>query len=338
MSLIRKSLIPAFALWLGALPAVAEEIHIGISNRSLLGLPIIVAQQQGFFEAEGLTVTVDYFGGGVPATAALIGGSVQFVDAAYENNIKAVKQGQPLVSVLNLQRDFAGAIVARKDVLEGREAKTGAEALKGLRIGTLARGGFADVSTRFILRDAGIDPDKDVELAPIKGADRQLAAGEADQIDAAFVMEPWNVIATESGKWSYLLDLTSGEGPDLFHGLAYTSLQTTTDYLDANPETSEKTVRALVKALSFIVDEANIDTVAQIADAEYGQPGLEIMKASLARQARTFTPHLTEESAAKTAQLLLDSGVIEAPLPSYSETVDRRFEAIWDEFSGPAGN
>lgn len=327
-------LVLGVGLGLAALPAYAEDIHIGVSNRSLLGLPVLVAKEKGFFEKEGLTVTIDYFAGGVPATAALIGGSVQFIDAAFENNIKAVKQGQPVVSIMNLQSGFAGAIVTRSDVLAKRETKTGAESLKGLRIGTLARGGFADVSTRYIVKEAALDPDKDVELVPIKGADRQIAAGEADQIDSAFVMEPWNVIAVESGTWNYAIDLTAGEGPALFNGLTYTSLQTTKEYLESNPQVSEKTVRALVAALNYLVDEANIDEVARIADAEYGTPGLEIMKTSLARQAKTFTPVLTEEGAAKTAELLIQSGSIEAPVPAYAETVDQRFKGIWADFSG----
>lgn len=313
----------------GAMPALAEDIHIGVSNRSLLGLPILIAKEKGFFEKEGLNVTIDYFGGGVPATAALIGGSVQFIDAAFENNIKAVKQGQPIVSIVNLQSGFAGAIVTRSDVLAEREIKTGGKSLEGLRIGTLARGGFADVSTRYIVKDAALDPDKDVELIPIKGADRQIAAGEADQIDSAFVMEPWNVIAVESGAWNYAIDLTAGEGPALFNGLTYTSLQTTKSYLDSNPEISEKAVRAVVTALTYIVHEANIDDVAKIADAEYGSPGLDIMKTSLERQAKTFTPVLTEDGAAKTAELLMESGSIEAPVPAFAETVDLRFKDLW---------
>lgn len=312
--------------------ASAETLQIGISNRSLLGLPILVAKEKGFFEAEGLDVSLDYFAGGAPASAALLGGSVQFIDAAFENNIKAVKENQPIVSIMNLQNDFAGAIVARKSQIEGRDLSTGAKVLEGLRIGTLSRGGFADVSTRYILRDAGLDPEKDAELVPIKGADRQLTAGEADQIDAAFVMEPWNVIALESGNWDYVLDLTSGQGPALFNGLSYTTLQTTTSYLEANPEVAEKTVRALVAALSYIGDPANIEAVAAVADAEYGAPGLEIMKKSLARQAHTFTPVLTEESVQKTGDLLVSAGVIEGDVPGFAQTVDARFAPLWDAF------
>ena len=312
------------------------EVQIGISNRSLLGLPILIAKEKGFFEKEGLKVSIDYFAGGVPATTALIGGSVQFVDVAFDNNVKAVKKGQPVVSIANLQTDFAGAIVVRKDVSKKLGRKPGVKDLKGLRIGTLARGGFADVATRYIAAEAGFDPDKDIELVPIRGADRQLAAGDANQIDAAFVMEPWNVIAVDELKgWDYVLDLTSGQGPDVFQGLGYTTLQTTRQYLKDNRATAEKVVRATVAALQYIVNPANLDDVATIADAEYGKPGVAVLKKSIQRQVRGFDPHLPAQALNKTARLLLQSQSITEPIPSYDDLVDRSFQPIWDTFKRP---
>ncbi|MFG1479139.1 ABC transporter substrate-binding protein [Xanthobacter sp. V4C-4] len=313
--------------------AAPEKIAIGISNRSLLGLPVVVAKERGFFAEEGLDVGIDYFAGGTPATAALIGGSVQFIDAAFENNIKAVKNGQKLVSVLNLQTDFAGAVIVRKDVADKLAGKPTVADLKGLKIGTLARGGFADVSTRYILADAGLDAEKDVTLVPIRGADRQLTAGEAGEIEAAFVMEPWSVIAVEkSNKWAYVLNITTGEGPKVFQGLGYITLQTTRDYVKTNRPIVEKVVRALVKAQSYIVDPANIDALAAIADREYGGSGVDVVKISLARQAHSFAPALSPENVAKTSELLLKSGAIAAPAPSFDEVVDTSFAPLWSAF------
>lgn len=326
--------LAAALLTLGSVGAqAADKIGIGISNRSLLGLPIVIAKDKGFFEAEGLDVSIEYFAGGTPSTAALIGGSVQFIDAAFENNIKTVKRGQKIVSVLNVQTDFAGAIILRKDIAEKLGRKPTVNDLKGLKIGTLARGGFADVSTRFILADAGLDAEKDVELVPVRGAERQLTAGEAGEIDAAFVMEPWNVIGVEkTDKWAYVLDITKGEGPKVFQGLGYITLQTTRDYVAANRPLVEKVVRAVVRAQGYIVDPKNIDDVAQIADREYGGSGIDVVKLSLARQAHTFSPALTPENVAKTSEILVKSGSIEAPAPSYADVVDDSFAPIWAEF------
>jgi len=310
--------------------SAAEQIHIGISNRSLLGLPVLVAKEKGFFAEQGLDVSLDYFAGGVPATAALIGGSVQFIDAAFENNLKAVKKGQNIVSIANLQTDFAGAVVVRKEAVKDKARPLKIEDLKGLRVATLARGGFADVSMRYIAADAGLDVEKDLTLIPVRGADRQLTAGKAGEVDAAFVMEPWNVIATQNGgDWEYVLDLTQGQGPGVFQGLGYTTLQTTREYLTAHRETSEKVVKAIVAALHYLSAPENLDSVAAIANSEYGNPGVAIMKSSIQRQIHTFSPVLTEQALEKTGHLLIESKSIQAPLPRWQDVVDTSFQPLW---------
>lgn len=310
--------------------SAAEQIHIGISNRSLLGLPVLVAKEKGLFAEQGLDVSLDYFAGGVPATAALIGGSVQFIDAAFENNLKAVKKGQNIVSIANLQTDFAGAVIVRKEAIKDKSKPLTVQDLKGLRVATLARGGFADVSMRYIAADAGLDAEKDLTLIPVRGADRQLTAGDAGEVDAAFVMEPWNVIATEgNGKWEYVLDLTRGQGPDVFQGLGYTTLQTSREYIAEHRETSEKVVKAIVAALHYISAPENLDSVAAIANSEYGNPGIAIMKTSIQRQIHTFSPVLTEQALERTGHLLLESQSIKAPLPLWKEVVDTSFQPLW---------
>jgi len=309
-----------------------EKINIGVSNRSLLGLPILIAKEKKIFEQEGLDVNIDYFAGGTPATAALLGGSVQYIDAAFENNVKVVQRGQPVVSIMNLQSDFAGAIIVRKDVAEKLKfpSKLTTQHLKGLRVGTLTRGGFADVATRYIAVEAGLDPEKDLELIPIRGADRQLQAGESDAIDAAFVMEPWNVIGVDgSKKWRYLIDITKGEGPSTFQRLGYTTLQTTRQQVQTKRATTEKVVRAVANALKYIRDEKNLDDVAAIADKEYGGAGKGLMKHSLKRQANTFSPALVPDSLKKTGQLLAKSGASKANLPAFEEVADLSFAPFW---------
>lgn len=329
-TLARTGIALLLAAGLAGQAGAAEKLSIGVSNRSLLGLPILVAAEKGFFAQQGLEVTIDYFAGGVPATSALIGGSVQFIDAAFENNIKAVKQGQDVISIANLQTDFAGAVIVRRDAIKGLGHPPGVADLKGLRVGTLARGGFADVSMRYIANGAGLDPQKDLSLIPIRGADRQLTAGEAGEIDAAFVMEPWNVIAVEGTKqWLYVLDITRGEGPKLFQGLGYTTLQTTRDYVAAHRDTAEKVVKAIVASLHYIVAPENLDAVAALANKEYGNPGITIVKTSLQRQAHTFTPVLTPGALEKTGRLLLESQSIKPPLPPFETVVDTSFQSLW---------
>lgn len=329
-----RILAAAILAGISTLPATAQEkLNIGISVKSIFGLPLVIANQEGFFKDEGLDVTLEYFTGGPPATAALMGGSLQFLNAAFENNVKTVQKEQPLVTIMNIQSDFAGAIIMRKEVAEKFGGEPKITDLKGLRVGTLARGGFADVSARYLITDAGLKPEVDVEMIPIRGADRQLTAGEAGEIDAAMVTEPWPVIAVEGmDKWVYVVNLTVGEGPDVFHDMGYVTLQTTRDYLEKNPETANKVVKAVVRAQKFIADPANLDEVSAIADKEYGSPGVEVMKISVERQAKTYVPFMKPEMVTKTMNLLLPNGLIEEPAPAYDSLVDQSFAPLWGAY------
>lgn len=310
-----------------------EKLNVGISVKSIFGLPLVVARDKGFFQEEGLEVTVEYFAGGPPATAALMGGSLQFLNAAFENNVKTVKLGQPIVTIMNIQSDFAGAVIMRKNVAEklGHDPKV--EDLRGMRLGTLARGGFTDVSSRYILNAAGLEPEKDVELIPIRGADRQIAAGQAGEIDAAMVTEPWGPIAVEGmGDWVYVVNMTVGEGPDVFHDMGYVTLQTTKSYLEQNRETAEKVVRAVVKAQNYIADPANLDELTEISKKEYGDLGGDAMRISVERQATSYVPFMHEDMVQKTMDLLVPNGLIEEPAPAYADVVDTGFAPLWDAY------
>lgn len=206
---MKHAFVTAFAAAVGlagatfatCLPAAAQtKITVAVANRSISSLPLMVAKGKEFFKDEGLDVTLQYFTGGPPATAALIGGSAQFLVAAPQDMLKAIKQGQPLVAIGTVIADYTGSIVIRKDLADKLGHKPTLEDLKGLRIGTLARGGFTDVSTRYMLMQKGIDPDKQATLDPVRGADRQLAAGKVGELDANALVDPSGYIAVE--KWA----------------------------------------------------------------------------------------------------------------------------------------
>src|SRR5690554_223662 len=74
-------------------------VKIGSSVRSIFALPIYYADQKGLFKEEGLDVEVTFFAGGPPAVAALLGGSVDFIAASLENQLKVNKLGEDIRSV-----------------------------------------------------------------------------------------------------------------------------------------------------------------------------------------------------------------------------------------------
>ena len=314
-----------------ATPAVAQtKIKIGSSVKSIFSLPLYVADANGYFRDEGLEVETIFFTGGPAATAAMIGGSVQFISSALENTLKLAQRGQPVLNLMTMQADFSGALVVHKRVSQklGRPAKL--SDIKGLRIGTLQRGGFADSAIRYLMIDAGMDPEKDATLIPLRGYDKHIAAAKANEIDASLMVEPWPTIAvSEVGDWDMVTNITIGQGPAVFHNIGYCTLQVAPDYLAKNRPVADKVVRALVKAEMFIRDKANLDRTVEITQKVFGEIKPETLRKSVEVQLGTFRPEFKQEMIDKTMELLLKNGQISGDAPKFNVVADPSFQPLW---------
>lgn len=335
---LRRSVVFAAGAALAALtiatpgPAVAQEtVRIASSAQSVMSLPLYVADSAGFFAREGLKAEVINFqGGGPPSNAALLGGSIDLLSAAFENQLKLVKQGQPVVAVVGIQSSYAGAVVIRKEIAAKLGRKPTSADLKGLRIGTLSRGGFADSGARYVVVDAGLDPEKDVTLVPLRGFDKHIAAGKAGEIDASFMIEPWPFVAIdELGEWVYVQNISAGEGPAVFKDIGYITLSGRRDWIDKNRAKVEKVVRAIVAAEKFINDPANLEKVVEIAKAQFPDSQTDTLRKSIKLQLQTFKPELGPDKVAKNADLLVKTGNAQLPLPRFEEVVDTSFAPLW---------
>jgi len=309
--------------------AAGQPVKIGSSVRSIFSLPLYVADQKGYFKDEGLDAEVIFFNGGPPATAALLGGSVQFISASLENQIKVNKRGETVQSVMTMQSDFSGALVIKKEIADklGR-APTVAD-VKGLRVGTLARGGYADMAARYLFAKAGLDPDRDVSLIPVRGYDKVMAAAEEGSLDASLMVEPWQTLAVEgTGKWVYVVEMTRGQGPDVFQDMGYVTLQTTHAVSDGQPELTGKVVRALVKAEAYIREPGNIDDLVQVALKVFSNSDPGALKASIQKQQASFRPALHDDMLAKNMDLLIVNGVVSPPAPEPREAFAGRYAEL----------
>jgi NitT/TauT family transport system substrate-binding protein len=332
--------IASMALFLVGMPAATAQqlttVRIGSAVKSIFSLPLYVAEQKGFFTDEGVKADISFFGGGPPATAALLGGSVDLISSAFENQLKVVKRGQKVVSLITVQSTFSGALLIRKDIADKLGRAPTIRDVKGLNIGTLARGGFADNAARYLLAASGINPEKDANLIPLRGFDKHIAAGKAKEIDASLMVEPWPTIAADSlNEWTYIVNFSLGEGPDLFQDMSYVTLQTTPDFIKKNRPTAEKVVRALVRAQAFIADKKNLDELAAIARHVFTDTEESVLRTSIEHQLKTFTPALMQSAIDKNISLLKSSGQFDGDAPTYESVVDLSFKTFWHARPAP---
>ena len=82
-------------VWSQALEKPQLSIAVGGKNLFYY-LPLTIAEQLGYFKAEGLDVTIVDFSGGARALQAVVGGSADVVSGAFEHTVNMHYKGQPM--------------------------------------------------------------------------------------------------------------------------------------------------------------------------------------------------------------------------------------------------
>ncbi len=114
---------------------------IAVGGKNLLYyLPLTIAEQRGYFKAEGLDVTIVDFAGGARALQAVVGGSADVVSGAFEHTVNMQFKGQRMRAFALQGR--APQIVLGVNPKTMPNYKTVAD-LKGKKIG-VTRAGLVD--------------------------------------------------------------------------------------------------------------------------------------------------------------------------------------------------
>lgn len=250
---IYLSLMVLFALafipsWLWSAEVAVEKVRLAFPARSLSALQIQVAQEKGFFAKYGFQVEAIQMRPTISA-AALISGEVHYL-ASVGSAFRAAAMGAPIkvLTVSNIAPFFS--LVARsryKDIQE----------LRGKEIGVTGNpGGSNDRTVRLLLRQANIDPDKDVKLLHAGDPPVLYGAFTAGRFDAISISLPFPVMAEQKG-FRILINAADKIRTPL-SGLAVTEKT-----LKEQREQAKRMLKAHVEAQRFIKrdKEAAIDVM-----------------------------------------------------------------------------
>jgi len=202
-------------------------------------LPGRVAEAQGYFRDEGLEVETPTMAPPA-AIAGVVSGQVDFAVAG--SGIRAAMQGAPLKAIFFYFNTVLFEMVATPNI------KSVAD-LKGKRIGQTAPNASDQLASAKILKNAGLDPEKDVAYVTVPGGG-EIAALSSGAIDAESVTPDVGARAVSQGM--HILVPVQDVGrlvPSPFGGwnVSDQALQTKHDVLLA-------WARANVRALQFMVE------------------------------------------------------------------------------------
>ena len=223
-----------------------------IPTKSFGFLPLFVAQQRGFYEAEGLEVLAPIMKM-PPSVAALISGEAHF--AAADSAMRAALTGTPVKAVVFYYDRPTMLFVGRPEIRSVRD-------LQGKNIAILSYGSAVDFATRQILRAHGL-ADKDYTLVPM-GPEPQRILGLAKSVVHASLLNPDGAAIAETQVEGLKLLASFGD----LQKTPFSGFAASDRFLLGNPETVRKFLRATLKALTLTRDQPQ--AAAHVAEKALG--------------------------------------------------------------------
>jgi NitT/TauT family transport system substrate-binding protein len=261
------------------------RVAIAVGGKaSFYYLPLTIAEQLGYFQAEGLEVEISDFAGGARALQAVVGGSADVVSGAYEHTINLQNKGQLFQAFVLQGRAPQIALGVSTKTMPGYRSVAD---LKGRKIGVTAPGSSTNMMANLVLSRAGLKAG-DVSFIGVGTAAGALAAVRSGQIDAICNIDPVMTMLEQKGDVRIIFDTRTLKGTrEVFGGpMPAGCLYAPLEFLQKNPDTAQALTHALVHALKWLQTAGPSDIIRTVPESYLlGDRGLYLASFEKVREA-----------------------------------------------------
>ena len=309
--------------------AAAEHASLAIPGITLGFITRYIADDKGFWKAQGLDVEVRDIQG-IGSINAVISGSVDFSMSSGPSINRAVARGQKLVALATALNQSDEDIVIRKEIADAAHLdlaaplKERAKILKGKKIAVGGVAAIPDIVLKVIAIQAGMARD-DVVITPMQAAET-MAAFSTRAIDGFVSGPPYIQQAVLDGSGVILSDSAKGE-PVEYSPVSAALLLARADFCATHGPVCAKMVHGIVEAARF-VHEHPAETIA-VMKAHFGRYGDKVLEASYPMLvAMTPVPPVTTPQMLENADLMnIVAGFMKPgdKLARYDDIIDNQF-------------
>jgi len=290
--------------------------------------PAIAAVELGFFRKQGLDATIELVFPVTKTYEELRDGQLDFVGGAAHAPLYAFRDWTGCKLLCALSQNMYWFLVVRKDLGIGRGDL---RALKGLRIG--AAPGPADGLKRMLI-DAGIDPEREVKIAPVPGAAgagvsfgmAAASALEAGAVDGFWANGMGAEVAVRGGTGTLVIDARRGDGPKDARHYTFPALVTTQKAIDERPGAVAAAIRAVVRAQRALKDDPSL--AAEAAKRHFPAAELALIPELVRRDAPYYDPTISRETVDALNAFARETGLLSGA-PVYERVVATQFQSLW---------
>ena len=241
------------------------KVSIAVGGQGqLVYLPVTLAAQLGYYQAEGLDVELHDFPGGSKALEALMGGSVDVVSGFFDHTVQMAAEGKRLRSFVAMLRYPGLALVVSPAASKKIESPND---LAGLNVGVSAPGSSTHMLLNHLLLKHGLKA-TDVSAIGIGMAAGAVAAMESGKVDAAIMAEPAiSQLRARKGELKVLAHTQSLTGVrDVYGVSSYPAavLYSNSDWVDKNQILAQRLAKAIRRTLAWIQAHSAGDIAAKM--------------------------------------------------------------------------
>lgn len=257
--------------------APEKPLHVTFAANAIVSNGAVYAGlKEGLFKKQGLDIEIQPVASVAAAISSVQGGPTDFGFATSVSIFQAMDSGVPISIVApfagiapnyydNMKKGVDGyttevtALVAAP----GKNIDSTAD-LAGKTVAVADVRGQAELTTRYVVKEAGVDPDS-VKYTMMSFPD-SLNAFKAGQIDAIFTVDPFLKQATDAGG-----KIISWPGVETFHEGPTSAIIASNNLIQSEPETVARFTCAIQASNEFA--NANPDAVlAATAEAQKVDP------------------------------------------------------------------
>ncbi|MBW4084571.1 ABC transporter substrate-binding protein [Paenibacillus sp. S150] len=289
-------------------PQEEVTIRLGLVGGGMTPIISQIGINDGSFEQAGIKIEMQSFNSGADMVQALVGGSLDVVLGSYEHVLRQQKNGLGVKAYGEIYNGVGYTLLVKKD----SEYQT-LEDLKGATLAVTKVGSLSDTGLREGLKEANIDPEKEVQIINGGSGATMLAAIESGKVAGGMVSEPNISQMLATGDYRVLYD-----PPFDYAGII---IMAKTDWVGKN----EDAMRRFLAVNNEINERAQADPASAVTAMlkEFDQVPQEVMESAVKNQLAKVPAGLvlSEEGAAIVQKTQLDQGILTEEIP-FDQTVD----------------
>lgn len=281
-----------------------SKVTLNEVAHSIFYAPQYVAIEEGYFEEEGLDLTLVTGFGADKTMTAVISGEADIGFMGAEASIYAYQEGatDPVMNFAQLTQRAGNFLVARKEMPDFTW-----DDLKGKKVLGGRKGGMPEMVFEYILKNNGLDPETDLTIDQSIDFGSTAAAFTGDtSADFTVEFEPSATLLEQEGTGYVVASLGTDSGY-----VPYTSYSAKASFLEDHPKTIQKFTNALQKGMDYVSTHSP-EEIATVIAPQFPETDLATVTAIVTRyyQQDTWKDNLifNEESFQLLQDILQDAG------------------------------